>query len=312
MSTSPAPLNRLDGLQIFVRVAEMASFTQAAEQLGLPKGRVSTAVAHLESQLGTRLLHRTTRRVQMTPDGQAFYERCKDLLADMDELQSMFQQGVQTLRGRLRVDMPLLMARERVLPHLPEFLAQHPQLTVELSSTDRRVDLVREGFDCVVRVGTLHDSGLVARPLGAMRQITCASPAYLKRRGTPRTLADLADHHLVHYVPTLGGRSTGFEYLDPDDGDAPRQIEMEGVITVSATDAYQGACLAGLGLIQAPDVAMMRQLIREKRLVQVLPQVRVPSLPVTLLYANRRNLPRRVQAFMNWLAGMLTPYFDGA
>ena len=301
-------MNRLDSLQMFVRVAELSSFTQAAEQLGLPKARVSTAVQQLEGLLGTRLLHRTTRRVQMTQDGQAFYERCKDVLADMDELQAMFQQGVQALRGRLRVDMPVLVARDHVIPRLPEFLADHPQLEIELSSTDRRVDVVREGFDCVLRIGPLGDSGLVARPLGALKQINCASPAYLKQHGKPKTPADLATHRLVHYVPTLGAKSAGWEYVDEG---RTRTVAMGGVLTVNSTESYQAACLAGLGLIQAPATGL-RPLIARGLLAEVMPRYRAPALPVSLLYANRRNLPKRVQAFMAWLAQILTPYLNTA
>ena len=306
-STAPS-MNRLDSLQMFVRVAELSSFTQAADSLGLPKARVSTAVQQLEGLLGTRLLHRTTRRVQMTQDGQAFYERCKDVLADMDELQAMFQQGVQALRGRLRVDMPVLISRDQVIPRLPEFLADHPQLEIELSSTDRRVDVVREGFDCVLRVGSLVDSGLVARPLGALRQINCASPAYLKQHGTPTTLTDLAGHRLVHYVPTLGAKSVGWEY---EHEGRNRTLAMGGVLTVNSTEAYQAACLAGLGLVQLP-AAGVKSRLASGQLVEVMPQYRAPSLPVSLLYANRRNLPKRVQVFMAWLAQILSPYLDEA
>ncbi|MBL0729351.1 LysR family transcriptional regulator [Piscinibacter sp. HJYY11] len=299
-------MKTIEGLQIFVRVAELSSFTQAAEQLALPKARVSTVVQQLEGQLGTRLLHRTTRKVQLTQDGQAFYERCKDLLADVDELQGMFQQGVQSLRGRLRVDMPTLIARDQVIPRLPEFLAAHPQLSIELSSTDRRVDLVREGFDCVLRVGTLADSGLIARPVGQLRQINCASPAYLAQHGTPETLEDLATHRLVHYVPTLGAKPSGWEYVQ--DGHVLSHA-MAGMLTVNGTEAYQAACVAGLGLIQAP-AAGLASWVARGMLVEVMPQYRAPSLPVSLLYANRRNLPQRVQVFMAWLAQALAPYLD--
>jgi DNA-binding transcriptional LysR family regulator len=300
-------MKTIEGMQIFVRVAELSSFTQAAEQLALPKARVSTAVQQLEGQLGTRLLHRTTRRVQLTQDGQAFYERCKELLADVDELQGMFQQqGVQSLRGRLRVDMPTLIARDQIIPRLPEFLAAHPQLSVEFSSTDRRVDVVREGFDCVLRVGPLADSGLVARPVGQLRQINCASPGYLAQHGTPKTLDDLAAHRLVHYVPTLGAKPSGWEYVH--DGRV-RTLAMPSVLTVNSTEAYQSACVAGLGLIQAP-AAGLASLLARGLLVEVMPQHRAPSLPVSLLYANRRNLPQRVQVFMAWVAETLAPYLD--
>ena len=300
-------MNRLEAMQIFVRVAEQASFTRTAESLGLPKASISTAVQQLESALGTRLLHRTTRKVQMTQDGQAYYERCKDLLADMDELHTLFQREEQSLRGRLRVDMPGGMARQHVLPRLPEFLAAHPQIELELSSTDRYVDLVREGFDCVVRVGALSDSSLVARPLGAFRVANCASPAYLEQYGTPRTLEDLAQHRLIHYVSTLGAKSPGFEA--PDGAGGYRSIPMAGALTVNNADAYEHACLAGLGLIQAPETGM-RDLLDAGRLVEVLPQYRAEPMPLSIVYAHRRNLPRRVRVFMDWVGETMRPFLE--
>ncbi|KMN31321.1 transcriptional regulator [Chromobacterium sp. LK1] len=297
-------MNKLEAMQIFVRVAELSSFTQAADSLGLPKASISVAVKQTEAWLGARLLHRTTRKVQMTQDGQAFYERCKDVLADMDELQSMFQRGEEALGGRLRVDMPSGVARYQVLPRLDEFLQRHPRLELELSSTDRKVDIVREGFDCVLRVGGLNDSSLVARPLGRFRQLNCASPAYLARYGAPASLDDLARHRLVHYVSTLGARPAGWECHD--DGGS-RWLSMTGSVIVNNADAYQAACLAGLGLIQAPESGV-RHLLDSGELVEVLPQHRAAPMPVTLLYAHRRNLPRRAQAFMDWLAEVLAPH----
>ena len=296
-------MNQVEAMQIFVRVAELTSFTAAADQLGLAKASASSAVQRLEDTLGTRLLHRTTRRVQLTQDGQVFYDRCKDLLADLDEVQTLFQAGQAGLRGRLRVDMPLVVARDVVLPRLPEFLSLHPGLALELSSTDRRVDLVREGFDCVLRVGVLGDSSLIARPLGVYRQINCAAPAYLAVHGTPQDLADLARHRLVHYVSTLGARSHGFEYVDAASGQM-RQLPMAGAVTVNNSEAYQGACLAGLGIVQLPE-ASVRELVQAGRLVEILPGLRPAPMPVSLLYAHRRHLPRRVQAFMSWLTQLV-------
>lgn len=299
-------MNMLEAMQIFIRVAELASFTRAADSLGIPKASASTAVQQLEASLGARLLHRTTRKVQMTHDGQAFYERSKDLLTDVDELQSMFQQGEQSLRGRLRVDMSGGVARLFVLPQLADFMQAHPLIELELSSTDRLVDLVREGFDCVLRVGPLVDSSLVARPLGAFRIINCASPAYLERHGTPKTLDDLATHQLIHYVSTLGSRSPGWEYPD---GSGYASLPMAGSITVNNSDSYTAACIAGLGLIQAP-AAGLQPLIDAGRLVEVMPDCRAEPMPVSLLYANRRNLPRRVQAFMAWITQVLQPHLE--
>ena len=296
-------MNTLEAMQVFVRVAEQASFTRAAGSLGLLKATVSVAVRELENSLGTRLLHRTTRRVQMTLDGQAYYERCKELLSELDNLQTMFQQSGESLRGRLRVDMPSGVARLYVIPLLPQFLQAHPQIEFELSSTDRLVDPIQEGFDCVMRAGAPRGPQLIARPLGHLILINCASADYLRRRGTPQTLADLADHDLIHYVSRLGSRSEGFEY--PQSGEY-RTLAMSGPVVVNNSDAYNAACLAGLGLIQAPEIGVREHLARGT-LVEVLPNYRPEPMSVSLLYAHRRNLPKRVRVFMEWVASVLQP-----
>ncbi len=301
-------MDQLDRLRAFQRVAELGAFTRAADSLGLPKASVSTAVQRLEAQLGTQLLHRTTRRVQLTADGAAFYQRSRDLLDDIDELQAMFVRDHTRLRGRLRVDMPAGLARNFVIPALPDFLASHPQLEVEISSTDRRVDVVREGFDCVVRVGTLEDSALVARPLGEVRILNCASPAYLARYGTPHTIADLTGHRLVHYVGTLGQRSPGFEYRD---GEQYRTLAMSGAVTVNSGDAYNAAAEAGLGIIQVPAIGV-RSALEQGRLVEILADFPAEPMPANLVYAQRRHLPRRVAVFMDWLTERLHAEFATA
>jgi DNA-binding transcriptional LysR family regulator len=295
-------MDRLDHLRSFLRVAELGSFTAAAEQLGLPKASVSLAVQRLEAEVGVQLLHRTTRRVRLTADGAQFQQRARDLLDDMEDLQGMFRRDTQ-LKGRLRVDMSSGLARQLVIPHLPDFLARHPGLEIELSGTDRRVDLVRDGFDCVVRVGPLDDNTLVARPLGVMHIVNCASPAYLAARGMPYSLEDLSHHALVHYVGTLGQRSPGFEYHD---GQAYRSVPMRGAITVNSGEAYSAAALAGLGIIQVPRLGA-RVALAAGTLVEVLPACVAEPMPVTLLYAQRRHLPRRVAAFMDWMAALVTP-----
>lgn len=291
----------LDALRIYLLVAESASFTRAAERMGLTRARVSTVVQQLEVELGTRLLQRTTRSVRVTPDGQLFAERAQALVGDADELQALFQRQPAALRGRLRVDMPGQMSSQVLIPRLPEFLAAHPQIELELSSTDRRVDLVHEGFDCVVRAGSLRESGLVARPLGLLPQINVASPAYLAAFGTPRTLDDLARHRLVRYSSNLGGAAPGWEHVHEGE---PQVLPMPSVLTVNNTFAYESACLAGLGLIQAPSLGL-RELVDAGQLLEVLPAHRPEPLPVTLLYAHRRQVARRVQAFMDWVAGVM-------
>ncbi len=293
----------LTALRVFLQVAELAHFSRAADELGLPKGRVSQIVRELEARLGTRLFQRTTRRVSLTPDGELLAERARALLADAGEIEALFQQD-QQLGGRLRVDLPVRLALDVVLPALPGFLAAHPALQVELSCTDRRVDLVEEGFDCVLRVGAVHDTMLVARPVGELRMLNLASPAYLAAHGTPRHPDDLLTqgHMLVHYSQTWADRRPRFDWVDAD-GRA-HSLALPARISVNHTDAYETAALAGMGLIQAPCVGM-RAALAQGRLVRVLPGFEPAPLPVRLVMSQRRHTPRRVRLFMDWLTALL-------
>lgn len=293
----------LHELRIFTRVAALASFTQAAEQLGLTKSRVSAAVQRLEAQLGTRLLQRTTRQVRLTSDGAQFLARCEELLADAQQLQGMFQPAAGGLRGRLRIDLPNVLARELIIPRLPEFVAAHPLLEIGISTSDHRVDLVHEGFDCVLRIGPLAPTELIARPLGQMAQCNLASPAYLAAHGTPRRLEDLAHHRLVHYAAKLGLQGAGWEHVE---GGKTRLWPMPSALVVNGTDAYQAACLAGLGLIQAPRRGA-QHLLDQGRLVEVLPEFTPAPMPVSLLYPHRRQLPARVAACLDWITAVVAP-----
>jgi len=301
-------MNKLELLRTFVRVCEVRSFTLAAESLRLPRSTVSEQVRALEKLLGTQLFNRTTRRVQATQDGALLYERSKDLLSGMDEIESLFSADAAELAGRLRIDLPTMMARRVIIPALPQFVQRFPRLEVELSCTDRQVDLLREGFDCVMRIGALHDLDVVARPVGQLSMRNCASPAYLARYGVPQTPQELAGHQLVHYVRNLGARSAGFEYLQ---GDELRYQPMAGVVTVNNAEAYSAACLAGLGLIQVPAVGVAEHLQRGE-LVSLLEDWQAPAMRVSLLYARQRHVPRRVQAFMQWLAAVLASQVDPA
>ncbi|POA34346.1 MULTISPECIES: LysR family transcriptional regulator [unclassified Pseudomonas] len=294
-------MNKLELLRTFVRVSEMSSFTLAGESLGLPRSTVSEHVQALETLLGTRLLQRTTRKVQATQDGLVLYERSKDLLSHMDEIEGLFRQDEASLTGRIRIDMPNILARRVVMPRLPEFMARHPHLELEISSTDRRVDLLGEGFDCVLRVGAQPDQTVVARHLCDFAMVNCVSPAYLQRYGVPQRLEDLAQHRLIHYVGVLGSRSEGFVY--EEEGTLHR-MPMSGSVTVNNTDAYESACLGGFGLIQAPLMGMQSYLLSGE-LVAVLPQFNAPSMEVSLLYARQRHLPLRVRAFMDWLGQVI-------
>jgi DNA-binding transcriptional LysR family regulator len=298
-------MHNLEALAIFVRIAEMGSFTHAAESLGIQKGRASNVVRHLEAQLGVRLLHRSTRTVQLSEDGRNFCARARALLADAEDLGSMFTERDAPLRGRLRIDLPTEFARTTVMPALPTFLERYPDIALEISSTDRRVDLVQEGIDCVLRVGGIVDETLVARPLGVLPMINAASPAYLERHGIPRTLNDLLaqGHRMVHYTPTLGTRPFGWEYPD---GDGFATLALPGALSVNNVQAYHGAGLAGLGLIQA-GLSSLKPYLANGELIEILPGSRPAPLPVSVVVAHRQNLSRRVRMFIEWLEQILQP-----
>jgi len=295
----------LDSVRVFIKVAELGSFTRAAEHLGLSKARASVRVTQLEAELGSRLLQRTTRAVRLTADGEQFLVRARRLVLDAEEIVGLFQ-SPSNLRGRVRVDLPVNLARNFIIPRLPEFLASHPQLEVLLSTTDRRVDVVRESFDCVLRVGLLADSGLALKKLGTLPLVNCASPAYLLRYGTPHTLADLEQHLVVHYSPSLGAEPPSFEYRD---GAHYRDLAMRCLVTVNSADAYQSACLAGLGIIQTPRIGA-RAALAERALVEVLPDLRPRPLPVSLVHPHAGGVPKRIRVFMTWLAQLLEPHLD--
>ncbi|EOC0008562.1 LysR substrate-binding domain-containing protein [Cronobacter turicensis] len=300
-------MKNLEPLMIFARVAEMKSFTQAAESLGIQKGRASVVVRELEQEIGATLLNRTTRTVQLTEEGRAFYTRARDLLAEADELKSMFSQSETALRGRLRVDMPAVLAENVVIPALRQLLDAHPELELELSSTDRRVDLIQEGFDCVIRLGPVVDETLVARPLGKLRMVNAASPDYLARVGVPQTLEDLTrqGHRMVHYVRRFGSKPYGWEYPTKE---GYASLMLPGAVSVNSVQAYHRAGLAGLGLIQGGYSTLAPYMARGA-LVEVLPELRPEPLDAAFVIAHRRNLSQRVRAFMRWTEEILQPYF---
>jgi DNA-binding transcriptional LysR family regulator len=292
----------LEALRIFVKVAELASFTRAAEHLGMPKARVSLRVQALESTLGVRLLQRTTRSVRLTADGEQLLPRARRLVLDAEEVGALFQ-AERALRGVVRLDLPGALARDTVIPRLPEFLAVHPQLELRLSATDRRVEVAREGFDLVLRVGALAPSNLTALRLGVLSLVNCASPGYVRKFGLPRAIAELDHHMVVHYDPSLGGSPPTFEYRD---GEGYSERLMRSVITVNSSDAYRAACFAGLGIIQVPRLGVRADL-ESGALVELLPEHPAEPMHVSLVHGHGRGVPRRVRAVMTWLASVVTP-----
>ncbi|KWF71279.1 LysR family transcriptional regulator [Burkholderia pseudomultivorans] len=296
-------MDHLHAMRIFARVARLGSFTKAAEQLQLPRPTVSNAVQYLERHLKVRLLQRTTRRVGLTAEGATYYERCERLLADLDDAETLFEEAGASPRGVIRVDLPERFALTRVIPALPAFHARFPDLRVVMSTTDRFVDLVADGIDCAVRVGALSDTSLVARRVGEMAQVNCASPAYLTRHGTPRSPDDLPDHVAVGYFSSRTGRELDWEYADMDSGEL-HTVKMRSVVSVSSSHAYLACCVAGLGLIQAPRDGLA-PLLADGSLVEVLPEWNAAPLPVSVVFPYGRHLAPRVRIFVDWLAETL-------
>ncbi|CAJ4636718.1 LysR family transcriptional regulator [Burkholderia pseudomallei] len=294
-------MDRIDLFRVFARVVECANFTRAADTLGMPRSSVSAAIQELEGRVGARLLHRTTRKVTPTQDGAALYERCLRLIADVEETENLFRHSIVGPSGTLRADMPGRIGRLIVAPALPEFLERYPQISVELGITDRAVNLIEERVDCVLRVGTLSDSGLVARAIGDLPLINVASPAYLARHGVPRTPADLERHRLVNYASPSNGRVAPWEWVE---GDEVKRVALRARVTVNSAEAYIACCLAGLGLIQIPAYDVNAHL-RAGELVEVLPDHRAAPMPMTLLYPHRQHLSRRFQVFAEWLDALL-------
>ncbi|MDY0976179.1 LysR family transcriptional regulator [Massilia sp. CFBP9012] len=288
-------MDRFQEMQIFTRIVERRSFTVAAEELSLPRATVTNAIKRLEARLATRLLERTTRVVAPTLDGQAYYERCVRLLADLGEMESVFTRAAPT--GLLRVNLQATLARRVVAPRLPAFLARYPGIELQIGEGDRLVDLVREGIDCVLRVGNLQDSSMVAQQITQIAQVTCASPAYLERHGRPATLDGLQQHQAVNFISSATGKPYPLEFLV--DG-ALRQLTLPGSVSVTGADMYTAGALAGLGLVQVPRYRVEHELAQGE-LEVLLPDLAPPALPVYVLYPQSRQLSPRVRVFVDFL-----------
>jgi DNA-binding transcriptional LysR family regulator len=291
-------MDRFDVMRLFVRIVERENFSVAARDLQIPRASVTRAIQQLEAQLGVRLLERTTRAVRATEDGTIYYRRCIQLLADLEEVESSFRDGEP--QGPLCVDMQGTLARFFVLPAIPEFIDLHPSIALRLSETDRMVDLVAEGIDCVLRAGVLPSSALVGRQVASSEQLTLASPLYLRRFGVPATLEELGGHRMVAYIAAANGQPYAMDFVK---GGAVREIMMPYDITVRGAELYTAAAIAGLGLIQVPRYRV-EQALAEGALVTVLPQHPPPRLPISVLYPSSRHPPRRVRVFVDWLSGL--------
>ncbi|CAB3751962.1 LysR family transcriptional regulator [Paraburkholderia humisilvae] len=294
-------MDHLQAMRMFVRVAQLGSFTKAAEQMQSPRPTVSNAIQYLETHLRVRLLQRTTRRVALTAEGAAYHARCMQVLADIDDAESLFADASAGPRGAVRVDLPERIALHTVIPALPDFFARYPDIRIVLSVTDRMVDLIDDGIDCALRIGMPRDQSLVARRVGEFEQLHCASPRYLERHGVPRSLDELADHVAVGFFSNRTGRDLDWEF--DEDGEL-RTLSMRSAVSVNSAHAYLGCCLAGLGLIQSPR-ASLEPLLASGELVEVLQTWKAPPLPASIVFPQGRHLAPRVRIVIDWIAELL-------
>ncbi|MGF6755959.1 LysR substrate-binding domain-containing protein [Paraburkholderia sp. GAS334] len=290
-------MDRLQAIEVFTRVVETNSFSKAAELLDLPRGSVSNLIQGLEEHVGVRLLNRTTRSVSVTDDGALYYERCVRILAELADADSSLSNKIQNPSGTIRVDTSGTLARTLLLPLLDDFYRRYPQIDVRLGLADRNIDIVQDGVDCVIRMGALEESSLVARRIGNARITTCASPAYLEEYGTPATLEDLRAHRAVNYVSARSGKTFPFEF--EVDGEIVK-ISLDGPLSVNDGTVYVSAGVRGFGIIQ-PSRFMVADLLERGELREILTSYKSPSTPLSLVYPHRRNLSSRVRAFTDWV-----------
>jgi len=292
-------MDQLSAMRSFVRVVEAGTFTRAADLLDLPKPTVTKQIQQLEAHLRAKLLNRTTRRVTVTMDGAAYYERALRVLGDIDELDSSMALSQARPGGRLRVDCSASLAVEVIIPALPAFHARYPDIQLDLGLSDRPADLLAENLDCAVRAGEILDQSLIARKIGEMYLVTCATPGYIARHGKPQHPTDLEkDHFIVGYRVAGTSRAMPFTYVDQKEA-----IEVRGnyIASLNEGSGYVAAALAGLGIIQVPTF-MVQEHIAAGRFVPLLTSWCSAPKPLHIVYPPNRHLSNKVRVFVDWLA----------
>ncbi|MFG6177874.1 LysR substrate-binding domain-containing protein [Halomonas sp. THAF12] len=300
-------MDRFDAMTLFVRIVETGSFTKAANGLDMPRATATLTIQKLEQRLGVRLLERTTRQVRPTFEGKAFHERCVHLLAELEDAEALLKPVTRQPSGILRVEMHGTQARKIVLPHIQDFHRRYPELSLVLTSGDRRVDLIGEGVDCALRSGAPEDSSLVARKLADMPQVICASPAYLEHLGVPAHPDELHAHGVVRF---FSGSQATDSTLDLLVDGQPRSFEAGGWITVNDGANYVECARQGCGLIQLPRFSVA-PLLASGELVEVLAEWPKPVLPLYAVYPERRQLSPRVRVFLDWIVSLYGGRFEG-
>lgn len=293
-------MDHIQTMRVFIRIAELGSFSRAAEDLDLPRATVSTALKNLEQRLGVRLFLRTTRQVKITEEGERYYQLCLQLLAAFDEADNLFIDKKKPPAGHVRIDMPHSIAREIVLPALPEFTAQYPQINLTVSANDNAIDLLHQGVDCVIRAWPSESENLQSRPIAMLEQATCASKSYLDLRGVPQTLADLKQHQAVAYFFAQQRPESQLEFMV---NQRPETIYMDSILAVGGADAYIAAAKAGYGLIQGSR-RVVAQDLAQGTLVEVLHTLPPPPMPLYIMYPPGRFLAPRVRVLLDWLIAL--------
>lgn len=296
-------MDQIQAMRIFVRVVEAGTFTRAADSLGLPKGTVTKQIQALESRLHVKLLNRTTRRVTVTPDGAAYFERTARLLNDFDEIEASMTNAQANPSGRLRIDVGTSTARMLILPALDSFCDRYPEIQVDLGVSDRPVDLISDNVDCVIRAGELTDQSLVARRIGTLGFVTVASPAYLKRYGTPQHPLDIEKRH--HVVSFFAGGTRRVYPHEFNKGEEHIELSAPYRVAVNESNAHLGAVLGGFGISQCITF-MADPHIESGELVEILPDWTRDPLPVHVVYPPNRHLSAKVRVFVDWAADLFS------
>lgn len=294
-------MDSLSGVTVFAQVVEARSFTEAARRLGLSKAAVSKQVSRLEERLGARLLNRTTRRLSLTEIGAAYYTRCARIVAEAEEAELAVTHLHATPRGTLRLDAPVNFGQRYLSPILPDFMAQNPELHIDLTFNDRIVDLIEEGYDLAIRIATLPDSSLVARKLAESRLVVCAAPQYWEKHGRPRHPAELTAHNCFCY--SYFATRNEWRFQGPD---GPATVRITGSLNANNGDVLRIAAVAGLGVVLSPVILTCDDL-REGRLEPVLQEFESQPHGVHAVYPHNRHLSAKVRAFVDFMVDALDP-----
>src|SRR5271168_724699 len=299
-------MNKLQAMQVFVRVVETGGITRAADSLQMPKATATTLIQQLEADLGVKLLNRTTRSVSVTTDGAAYYPRCISILAQVKETEESLARRHASPGGRLRVEVPTLMARLVIVPALPGFFARYPDIQLELGCSERRADLIEEGIDCAVWIGELEDSTLIARRIGLLYFGTCAAPSYLAAHGQPRHPDELTAHRCINHFSPRTGKI--FEWVFAKNG-ARIQASLRGLVALDDENSYLAAAEAGLGVAQIP-AFVLKEALERGTLELVLGDWFPEPAPLHVVYPQNRHLSSKIRVFVDWVAELFAEH-DG-